>query len=231
MQSKIITKRQKQNTTQRNPNRGFSRNQFPLYPTITPLQQLVSFFYQDFSSTRLTSTSSFSSYSIRANGLFDPDPLLLTGSISGFAEQGNLYRQYLVRRVFIDWFVSNNGVAPVILVAAPSLTNLAAVLSSGQAIANLAENRGAKKFILSGAGGQDRGRIRMRIPLAKYVSNNFQYNSGTYSGFMGSAPSNPATLIYLNFCAYSPVPLTAGVTTDLSIRFETKLYDIQTPLG
>jgi hypothetical protein len=191
----------------------------------------VALLYQDFSSTRLTSASSFASFSIRINGLFDPDPLLATGSISGFNELGLLYRQSLVEKVLSDWFVCNNGAVPIIIVVCPSLTNLAGVLSSGAAIANLAENKWARKAILSGAGGQDRYRIRLSIDLARFVANYTQYHSGIYSGFMGSAPSNPTQLIYLNFCAYSPLPLTSGVTSDLSIKFFTEVYDVQTPLG
>jgi len=84
---------------------------------------------------------------------------------------------------------------------------------------------------LSGAGGQDRYRFRMKLDLANYVKNNYQFYSGAYSGFLGAAPSNPANLIYLNFASYSPLPLTAGVTSELSIKFKTKLYDVQTPLG
>jgi len=202
------------------------------YPTVSRMEERVALHYQDFSSTRLTSSSSFSSFLMRVNGIFDPDPLLLTGGVSGFGEWGGLYRQYLVEAVTVTWNVSNLQNFPIILVMAPSLTALGGVLGSGAAIANLAENKFAqKKKILSGSGGQDRTFFRSYLNLAKFTGQPLQFNSGGYSGFLGTAPSNPVNLIYFNFCAYGPSPLTSGIISDLSIRFHTKLYNVQTPLG
>jgi len=202
------------------------------YPLVSRDTQRVTLTYQDLSLSRAVSLlSSYFVYSMRLNGIYDPDPLLLTGSVTGFAEWGGFYRQYLVEAVTITWSVVNRENFPVIIVFAPSLTNLAAVLSSGQAVANLAENKFAQTRVLSAQGGQDRARIQVTIKLSSYVALPQQYNSGIYSGFMGAAPSNPSSLIYGNFGGYAPSTFTNGIVSDLKVRFHTKLYDVQTPLG
>jgi hypothetical protein len=144
---------------------------------------------------------------------------------------GGLYRQYLVESVFIKWQFVNEQVFPLIVIFAPSLTNLASSLSSGAAIANLGENKLNRQQIISGAGGNDRGMILSTINLEQYVGQSSQYKSGIYAGFLGAAPSNPATLIYLNFCVYGPSILSLGILSNLKIEFRVKFYDVQTPLG
>jgi len=202
------------------------------YPVVSRDTQRVTLAYQDVSLSRAVSLlNSYFIYTMRLNGVYDPDPLLLTGSVTGFAEWGGLYRQYLVEAVTITWSVVNRENFPVIIVFAPSLSSQAAVISSGQAVANLAENKFAQTRVLSAQGGQDRARIRVTIKLSSYVALPQQYNSGIYSGFMGAAPSNPSNLIYGNFCGYAPSTFTNGIVSDLKVRFHTKLYDVQTPNG
>jgi len=236
------TTRRRNNTRRnrrRNRNPPFVRGRYrsgrtvsATYPLVSRDTQRVTLTYQDLSLSRAVSLlSSYFVYSMRLNGIYDPDPLLLTGSVTGFAEWGGFYRQYLVEAVTITWSVVNRENFPVIIVFAPSLTNLAAVLSSGQAIANLAENKFAQTRVLSAQGGQDRARIQVTIKLSSYVALPQQYNSGIYSGFMGAAPSNPSNLIYGNFSGYAPSTFTNGIVSDLKVRFHTKLYDVQTPLG
>jgi hypothetical protein len=223
-------KKNKKKRNQQNPNKSIVRRQDDTYPAVAKLFLRVMFTYQDFITTRFASAASFSAFVLRLNGLYDPDPLLLTGGIAGIIEWGGLYRQNLPEFCDLIWSVVNNNNSAVVVVFVPSLTNLSASLSSGQVIANLAENKWSRRVVLSAQGGQDRATIRVRIPFAQFVGNRTQFLSGTYSGFLGSAPSNPTTIIYGTFGCYGPNALTNGVTSCLTLKIGTKLYDVQTPL-
>jgi len=211
---------------------GFQRS-LPIraYPKVSKNEQRVTLTYQDTSLLRGASGASYFTYTMRANGLYDPDPLLLTGGISGFNEWGGLYRQYLVESVTVTWSVANAQAFPIIVVFAPSLTSLATVITSAAAVANLAENKMAQSRVLSISGGQDRTVIKSFVDLRRYVAKPTQFDSGIYSGFLGAAPSNPATQLFLNFCGYASSPFSTGIIASLKIDFHTKLYDVQTPLG
>jgi len=201
------------------------------YPKVSRLMQRVTLTYTDNSIIRGASGASYFVYTLRANGLYDPDPLLLTGGISGFTEWGGLYRQYLVESVTVTWDVANAQTFPIQIVFAPSLTNLSTIITSAAAVSNLAENKQAQQRIISGVGGQDRARIKTTINLRSFVANPTQFQSGIYSGFLGAAPSNPTTLIYLNFCGSAPFVFSTGIVASLRVDYHTKLYDVQTPLG
>lgn len=191
--------------------------------------QRITFIYNDTSLIRNNLASQYIWFKMRSS-LYDPDPLLLTGGITGFTEWGGIYRQYLIEAVTIEWRVSNLEAFPVSVVFAPSLTDIGSVVSSRNAAADIGELRHSQVRSLSMAGGLDRTMIRARFNLASLVGNTTQFNSGLFSGNMGFAPSNPAFFVYFNFAAYSASNFSSGIESTLKLSFHTKLYSIQSPL-
>jgi hypothetical protein len=197
------------------------------YPIICPESFRVTLVYNDNSVPRNNIGSSYLYFAQRGNGLFDPDPLLLTGSISGFAEWGAFYRQYIVESITVKWIVCNKEAFPVTVVCAPSNVSLATVITSHQAAVNLGENKLSTVRNLSMASGQDRTIIVKNINWSRYIANPVQYLGGTFSGFGGFAPSNPIVSTFLDFAAYADNVFSAGISSSLRIEYHTKWYDIQ----
>jgi hypothetical protein len=191
----------------------------------------VTLIYNDNSVPRNNIGSSYLYFAQRGNGLFDPDPLLLTGSISGFAEWGAFYRQYIVESVTIKWIVCNKEAFPVTVVCAPSNVSLATVITTHQSAVNLGENKLSTVRNLSMASGQDRTIIIKNINWSRYIANPIQYLAGTFSGFGGFAPSNPTVSTFIDFAAYADNVFSAGISSSLRIEYHTKWYDIQSLQG
>jgi len=190
--------------------------------------------YQDNSDLRLGSPStSFNYFSMRANSVFDPDPLLATGGISGFSEWGTFFRIYRVTAVQLRWEVINVPTNPPIVVGiVPSSTVPTAATRT--TVINLLEN----KFVspirsISVSGGMDRAVINYHLSLRQFVGNPTVLTDRDYAGFMGSSPGNPSQVIFLNFIAYCPSSsvLTVNVVSNLKITYFCNLSDRQTLSG
>jgi len=191
--------------------------------------QHITFIYNDTSLIRNNILSQYIWFKMRSS-IYDPDPLLLTGGITGFTEWGGLYRQYLVEAITVEWRVSNLEAFPVSVVMAPTLTDIGSVISSRNAAADIGELRHSQVKSLSMAGGLDRTIFRATYNLASLVGNMIQFNSGSFAGFLGAAPSNPSALVYINFAAYSAVNFVNGIESTLKLSFHTKLFSIQSPV-
>jgi hypothetical protein len=200
-------------------------------PMIIEHQKTVTLSYADNTNVRNNIGASYLFYQLRSNGLYDPDPLLLSGGISGFTEYGGFYRKYRVESVEVEWTISNNESFPVIIVFGAANSNLATVVTSSNDVLDLAENPYGVIKELSAAGGQDRITIRSKISLAQLVGQSEYYNDINYAGFLGSAPANPALLTYLLFGAVATKStFSNGIASMIRLKFKVQLYDRQTPI-
>jgi len=184
--------------------------------------------YVDEQITKTIGGSLFVYWRMRMNDLFDPNPLILTGAISGFAEMATLYRRYLVTSLTVTLDVVNNEAFPVLVAIAPSDIDLASVITSAAAAVNLAEYPLAKKVLLSAAGGMNRGRLTMTINLARFVGQPLAYKSSLdYSALVNASP---AIQTFFNVSVSSATNLTAlGVTQYAQYKYRTHWSQRQTP--
>ncbi len=222
------------NSRLKNNNQSFNlsgNRPFPGTALFAPATADITLVYQDSSMTRFNSGATFAYYRMRANGLYDPDPLLATGGISGFLEWGSIYRKYVVTDVHYEWKVTNREVFPVNIVTAVGNVDLVAAVSSVNAAADIAELKYSSTAVLSAAGGQDRAVINKTVHLPKVHGRPEQYlGDDNYSGFGGAAPSNPNTLLYIHFAAYSTANMAVGCDVVLRIKFRVTWYDVQSPI-
>jgi len=204
---------------------------FPGTSLFAPKSMDVTLAYNDNTQSRFATASTFAFFRMRANSVFDPDPLLATGGISGFLEWGSLYRKYLVTDVHVEWILSNLNAHPVNVVFCASTVDLAAAVASANAVSDLGELNFSVVRNLSAAGGQDRATISKTINLAKLHGRFQQYlTDDDYSGFAGTGPTNPAQMLFLNFGAWSNLPLTSGIDCTLRIKYRVTWFERQSPL-
>ena len=91
-QSRAPTKRRRRARKQKNNGRSL----------IMPPKLIRTLRYVDSAYVRNNPGGNYLVYSFRINDLYDPDPLLLSGSISGFKEIMQFYAQYRVLHVAAD---------------------------------------------------------------------------------------------------------------------------------
>jgi len=204
-------------------NIGLSGTPFLIEPTRT-----ITMAYTDSILVRNNAGNKYLYFRLRANALYDPDPLLLTGGVSGFSEYGAFYRRYLVTQVCVDWQVTNLESFPITLVHNVTPVDLVTAVTSPNLVLDMAENVYSIEKKLSQAGGMDRVRIIKTVNLATCHGNPMEYMaSENYSGLGGTAPANPTLLFYLNFAVASNTNLVNGIDSTLRIRFKVKWYERQ----
>jgi len=199
---------------------GFSGAPFLIEQT-----KVVTLAYTDSTLIRNNAGNKYLFFRLRANGLYDPDPLLLTGNVSGFSEYSNFFRRYLVTSVSLDWQVTNLEAFPITLVTTASTFDIASVITTPALVLDQAENPFFVERKLSQAGGMDRARLVKTVRLDKLHGDPKTYmGSMTYSGL---GLSNPTNLLFLNFMVASNSNLVNGIDSTLRIRFKVKWFERQ----
>jgi len=192
---------------------------------IMPPRHLANFMYVDNAYVRNNPGNNYLVYSFRINDLYDPDPLILSGSVSGFKEMMQFYSYYRVLGFSATINLSNNEAFDIFYGAVFSQTNLTGVISSRDDAANALENNYAKgPFILSEKTGIDRGSMKLSIKPSSLLGVPRQYFADTnYTGLGLASPSIP---LWLNFIVYSPTgaALTNGYTTSTKLFFHAEFF-------
>ncbi len=176
--------------------------------------------YQDPTGSRTTTGSSPSTNWRYQSSAFDPDPLLLTGSIPGFAELANLYQQYCVHGIHANIQVANQDTQAYIIVAWPGNDN---INNNSLAPADLAEFSGnvfANSKMVGGASGVNVASLNVSAMAEQLVGSRFK----TDFDYSSSVSASPAKLFYLNIGAYSPLgnqayPLVTKIRLIYDIEF------------
>ncbi len=176
--------------------------------------------------TTLSAGATFLVKSFVANGLYDPDPAILSTSYAGFAWLSLAYYENLVQKSTVKWNVINNVDTPVTVAITFGFEQLDSTLSTWQQVRDAAENDFSTKPITlarPGEGGVERT-IRASCALQDLLKKGVYQMSELYSG--GNA-SNPTTLIYVNFLVWSTdgtTNLTAGITNDITLTATAEFY-------
>jgi hypothetical protein len=190
-----------------------------------PVKVRRNLFYIDSNYSRTNSGANYLVYAFRINDLYDPDPLILSGNVSGFKELMQFYNYYRVIDSKLEVKITNNEAFSLLWGIFYSTTNYVGTIPNRDAAINTLENgmtSGSK--VLAAKGGMDRDSLQVQIPIGEILGNTAQYLAeASYSG-VGLA--SPATPVYLHLIIASPTAATLsnGVTTFLKIGFNTDFY-------
>lgn len=164
--------------------------------------------------------ASFYVFALRLNDLFDPDPAILSGSVSNFKEVMLFFLYYIVLNARIRWSFTNLESFPLNFGIALGNTNLALSIGSAADAVNAMENDNVTPFKqVSGKGGLDRAIIAMpEIDIGRLISKGPYKNSNDYRG-VGLA--SPPLALWANFIVVSPTnaSIANGFTSNLSIEY------------
>lgn len=199
----------------------------PIYTnSIMPPQLHSKLYYNDGSTVRNNPGGNYLVYSMRINDVYDPDPAILSGSVSNFKEVMQFYSYYKVHHLDILWTVVNLENFPLSCGLVFSQTNLTGVVSSLADCQNAFENDFSTQIrTISSKGGLDRHTFTIKkFDIHKLLGNKQQYDGDTnYSGLGLATPSIP---LWVNFIVFSPTgaTLTNGYANSTKLQFYTEFY-------
>lgn len=198
-------------------------DRFMLQPSgdVIPPFRDVMLSYCDTTLTRNNVGAPFLTFLMRLNGAYDPDPLVLSGGISGFAEYSKFYNYYRVLNTEVQWNVVNNETNPVYcgFIASGAPLTVSSVASAANILEN-AESNGP--FTLSPKSGMDRIETRRTYNLAKVWGDQMNYLAD--DNFSAMINTNPVYLIFATFVAYSPSNFVNGISSNLRLRMRIRFY-------
>lgn len=212
--------RRRQNTNNTNTNNVVHIND------IMPFKKFATLTYLDASPFRNAPGASFLVYSMRINDLYDPDPLILTGSISNFKEMMSFYSYYRVLDSSIRWSISNLEAFPLACGIVFSQTNLVGTLPNLAACQNAFENDFATPIrILSAKGGMDKTDFNLKpLSISKLLGVGAQYRADV--AYAGAGLATPSIPLWANFIVYAPTgaSLTQGYTNNTTLRMRSEFF-------
>jgi len=210
-------------------NRVITVNQLPRNILTTgdvlPRSITVKLNYTDGTMLR-TSGATFLAFRLRANSLFDVDPLLGSGTISGFTEIAALYRQYRVTHCEFEWTAVNNQLQPVVVGALFSNIDVPTVVTTNeQALGALENPFSTRAHCLSAGGGMDRVTLVGKLPLGQVHGNELEYMAS--NDFSALVNANPAVILFLTFIVVDTTGagLAQGISSSLVLRFTCQFFN------
>lgn len=202
----------------------------PISPTYTtsimPATKNAKLYYNDGSTVRNNPGGNFLVYSMRINDLYDPDPAILSGSVSNFKEMMQFYSYYKVHASDITWTFVNLETFPLSCGIVFSQSNLTGVISSLADAQNALENDFATVIrTVSAKGGLDKTTFQItKFDIHKLLGDKQQYEGDVnYSGLGLATPSIP---LWVNFIAFAPTGavLANGYANSTRLSFYTHFY-------
>lgn len=222
--SKKTGKRNKPSTYNNKTDRTGVR--IPIRPSdIMPPRIVKTLNYIDSAYTRNNPGGNFLVYSFRINDLYDPDPLILSGSVSGFKEIMQFYSQYRVINTHISFKIFNNEAFAILYGAVWSQSNLTGTIASRDDAINALENDfSTRARILSAKSGMDHEDINFELAPYKLLGDRSQYMSDI--NYAGQGLATPAIPLWLNFIVCSPTgaALTNGYTNATTISMTAEFF-------
>jgi hypothetical protein len=194
--------------------------------TIMPAVRKARLYYNDGSTVRNNAGGNFLVYSMRINDLYDPDPLLLSGSVSNFKEMMQFYSYYRVMHSWIKWQVINLETFPLSCGLVFTQSNLTGVISTLADAQNALENDFASEVkTISAKGGLDRTTFTVNeFNIAKLLGEELQYKAElNYTGLGLATPSIP---LWVNFIVWAPTGavLANGYANSTRLSFGTDFF-------
>lgn len=229
MNSNQLKQRRARNKPRKQSNFGLTTVN-PINPTystsIMPPDKYAKLYYNDGSTVRNNPGGNFLVYSLRINDLYDPDPAILSGSVSNFKEMMQFYSYYKVPHCDITWTLINLESFPLSCGIVFSQTNLTGTISSLADAQNALENdftTGVRT--VSGKGGIDKTTFSItKFDIHKLLGNKQQYEGEqAYSGLGLATPSIP---FWANFIVWAPTgaSLANGYANSTKLQFYAHFY-------
>lgn len=194
--------------------------------TIMPLKFKSNLTYVDSSMVRNNPGNSYLVWGMRLNDLFDPDPAILSGSISGFKELMQFYSRYRVNANHVEVAVSNLEAFPLVWGLVFTDINVLGTIPTAAAALNLLENgytTGAR--ILSAKGGQDRDTQVVNINLPELVGNPTVYLGDLdYTGTISTSPVI-SLWCFVVIVSSTGAVLSNGVTNQSKFTYKSSFFD------
>lgn len=181
--------------------------------------------YIDSSYVRNNPGNNYLVYSLRINDLYDPDPAILSGSVSGFKELMQFYSYYRVHSTHISLQIFNNESFAILYGLVFSQSNLTGTIANRDDAINALENDfSTRARILSAKGGMDHEDISVSINCSELLGNAVQYNADY--NYIGQGLASPTIPLWVNFIVCSPTgtALTNGYTNATTVTFHSEFF-------
>ena len=180
--------------------------------------------YQDPTIIRTATGSSQAMNWHYRSSAYDPDPLLLTGAIPGFAELANHYFEYCVHSMTMELDLGNQNTETIIAVIWPSNVGQNSNSLTYTDIQEYSGNVRAKSTLIGGANGYSIGSLRSIASGEQLVGSRFR----TDLDYSASVSTNPAQMFYLNVGIIDCVaPFTYGVAVKARIIYDVEFFKLR----
>lgn len=157
------------------------------------------------------------------SGLYDPDDggSANDRNYTGFNQWLEIYGRYLVEKVYYRVTINNSQTIPLVFCLAPSTYDLTSQLTSGNAIANLAELPFGRKVQLAAQGGIDSKVITGSIDIGELHGDMRVYTGDDY--YRGTTTANPLIYSYIYFGCFASANLDQGCTVSVELTAQVFL--------
>lgn len=182
--------------------------------------------YIDDQYIRLNAGANYLLYNFRVNDLYDLDPLVLSGSFSGFKEAMQFYRYFRAIRGAVHFEGTNQETFGLMIGYFFSTDSLVGTVSSRNDLVNAFENAGAEPMqLVSAKGGMDKVTFDLEFDIgALILGNRRQYMTDV--NYTGTISAGPAAPLYFNLGIASPSStfLANGIVNALTFAIEAEFF-------
>lgn len=191
-----------------------------------PANKLSKLYYNDGSTVRNNPGGTFLVYSMRINDLYDPDPAILSGSVSNFKEMMQFYSFYKVTHSDVTWTIVNLESFPLscgIVYSQTNLTGTIATLADAQNALENDFNTGVRT--ISSKGGLDKTTFTIsNFDICKLLGNKAQYEGDV--NYSGQGLATPTIPFWANFIVWAPTGavLANGYANSTKLQFHTHFF-------
>jgi hypothetical protein len=181
--------------------------------------------YSDPTVTRMVSATPYNVFVLLSNDVYDPDPALGSGAISGFNEWCNFYSKWRVQGIKVEWEAINLNAQPITVYMFFGADTVIPLTYA--ATVDFAELPMASKIMTLGpnTSGSNRARIVKSSTIAKIYGRYDEYIANElYQGTGGSSPGSPANKMEILFLAYSSANLTLGIYSRVRVSYDVQFF-------
>jgi len=192
---------------------------------IMPARLFKELSYTDNSQVRNSPGLAYLVYAMRFTDLYDPDPLVLSGSVSNFKEVMQFYLYYRVRYCLFRWVLANLETFPLCAGIVLSNSNLTGSISSISQCQDAFENDfKSQVHTIAGKGGMDRTVIEGGAMSHQLLGSLAQFEGD--QNYSGIGLATPAIPLWANFIVWSPTgaSMTNGYVNMTKLTFGAEFF-------
>jgi len=199
--------------------------------TILGPSRTVTLRYQDATEQRFGGANSYYCWAIKMTDVYDPDPLLATGGITGYAEMVAFYNSWIVEEFELEMRVTNRESYPLNVCVIPGPASLVAAITS-IALAQDAFERpmAVKPYMLAAQGGMDGVTFKQKINVGRCLGDLRTYRDS--GGYVGNVATSPPNNLYLNVVVIgvAMLAMNSGVFYSARYSYKTRFFNLKSAL-